>query len=149
MTKFKELIEKYVNGSSDEDMRKLTHKIDCFVEEVREMRPEMVDCFLMKIDLILNPSFTKETAKYAVSEMKNKDGTTGEHWDYNTTTHVLESKKYNFKPCDWYYVLNMIYSDYYKSGRSDETYIEMAFDFLEDKDSVENKAKRYYKAMHY
>ena len=43
----------------------------------------------------------------------------------------------------------MMYSDYYKQGRSDDTYVEMAYDFLADVDSAENKAKKYWKAMHY
>jgi hypothetical protein len=129
-------------------MEHLTHKVDHFVEEMREKYPDKVEHFLLKVDLLLNPHFTKETSKYAVSKMKNKDGTTGEHWNYDTTTKVLESKGYDFKPCDWYYVLNMIYSDYYKSGRSDETYIELACDFLDDEDAPDDKAKRYYKAMH-
>lgn len=40
-------------------------------------------------------------------------------------------------------------SDYYKSGRSDDTYIELAHDFLEDKDGTENKVKKYFKAMYF
>ena len=51
-------------------MIELAKKTDCFVEEVREHHPEMVDKFLMKVDLALNPDFTRETAKYAVSKMK-------------------------------------------------------------------------------
>lgn len=146
---YKELIKKFIDDASEEDMEMLTCKTDKFVEEVREKHPEMVEKFLLKLELVLSPSFSKDTAKYAVAKMKNKDGTTGEHWDYATTTKVLESKGYDFKPCDWYYVLNMIYSDYFKSGRSDETYIEMAHDFLSDEDSPENKAKKYWRAMHY
>ena len=144
---FRKLIDDYGRDGDIETMEHLTHKIDYFVEEVREKHPEMVDHFLIKIDLLLNPHFTKESSKYAVSILKNKDGSIGGHWDYDTTTRVLEAKGYDFKPCDWYYVLNMIYSDYYKSGRSDETYIEMAYDFLSDKDAPSDKAKRYYKAM--
>ena len=142
---YKELIKKYIDDASEYDMEMLTHKTDKFVEEVREKHPEMVDKFLMKIDLILNPNFTKESAEYAVSKMKNKDGSIGEHWNYNTTTKVLEAKGYDFKPCDWYYTLNMIYSDFYKQGRTDDTYVEMAHDFLADADGAENKAKKYYK----
>lgn len=149
MMTFQKLIDKYINEASEEDMHGLTHKMDCFVEEVREYHPEMVDKFLIKVDLVLNPNFTKETAQYAVSKMKNKDGTVGEHWNYDTTTKVLEAKGYDFKPCDWYYVLNMIYSDYFKSGRSDDTYVEMAYDFLTDVDAPENKAKKYWSGMNY
>lgn len=41
----------------------------------------------------------------------------------------------------------MIYSDFYKSGRTDETYIELACDFLNDKDAPDDKAKKYYLSM--
>jgi hypothetical protein len=144
---FQQLIDKYGRDGDIETMEHLTHKVDHFVEEVREKHPEMVEHFLIKVDLLLNPYFSKESSKYAVSKLKNKDGTTGEHWNKETTDRVLEAKGYDFNYCDWYYVLNMIYSDYYKSGRSDDTYIELAYDFLEDKDAPEDKAKRYYKAM--
>lgn len=144
---FQQLIDKYGRDGDIETMEHLTHKVDHFVEEVREKHPEMVEHFLIKVDLLLNPHFSKESSKYAVSKLKNKDGTTGEHWNKETTDRVLEAKGYDFNYCDWYYVLNMIYSDYYKSGRSDDTYIEFAYDFLADKDAPEDKAKRYYKAM--
>lgn len=77
--------------------------------------------------------------------------TMGEHWNYDTTEKVLYSKGYDFDDADWYYALNMIYSDYYKykSGRSDDTYIELAHDFLSDSDAPKNKAKRYFLAMCY
>ena len=144
MMTFKDLINEYVHDLSDDDMNMLTHKINWFVEKVKMTNPELVDKFLMKVDLIVNPHFTKETAQYVVSRLNNKDGTTGEHWNYETTMRVMEG---DFNEADWYYVLNMIYSDYYKSGRSDETYIGLAKDFLDDKDAPEGKAKRYYKAM--
>jgi hypothetical protein len=137
------MIDEYLEDSSEETMHKLTHKIDCFVEEVRESHSEMVENFLMKVDLLLNPEFTKETAKYVVSKMHNKDGSTGEHWDYETTTKVLKNRGYDFNPADWYYVLNMVYSDYYKPSRSDDVYIEFACDFLHDVDGPAHKAKKW------
>lgn len=144
---FKELMDRYIHELDTEDMEHLTHKIDWFVEKVREKEPELADKFLMKIDLLVNPHFTRETAEYVVSKFENRDGSVGEHWNYETTTKVLDSKGYDFRPCDWYVALNMIYSDFYRSGRSDDTYIEMAYDFLDDKDAPDDKMKRYYKAM--
>lgn len=145
---FKDLVFNYGRDGDTDSMEKLTHKIDWFVEKVKEKDPELVSHFLMKVDLLLNPCFTKETAEYAVSCMENKDGTKGEHWTYSDTTDVLKDLGYDFNEADWYYVLNMMYSDYYKSGRSDDTYFELAHDFLDDKDAPEGKAKRYYLAMH-
>lgn len=144
---FKKLIEKYLTSSKVEKMEHLTDKIDRFVEEVKINNKELAHEFLMKVDLLLNPNFTKETAKYAVSRMMNKDGSKGEHWDYETTSKVVELKNLNFEKADFYYVLNLIYSDYYKPNRSDDTYIELACDFLCDIDAPEDKAKRYYISM--
>ena len=42
----------------------------------------------------------------------------------------------------------MVRSDYYKDGQAPQYYADLAFDFLEDKDAPEGKAKRYYLAMH-
>lgn len=149
MMTFQKLIDEYGRTGNVETMEHLTRKMDRFVEEVREYHPELVEHFLVWVDIVLNPHFTKETAMHAVSKMKNKDGSIGGHWDYDTTTKVLKAKGYDFNPCDWYVALNMIYSDYYKTGRSDDTYIELAYDFLADKDAPEDKMKKYYKAMHY
>lgn len=143
MMKYHELVKHHIEDARYEDMVELVKETDCFVEKVREHHPEMVEDFLMKVDLILNSDFTKETALYVVSKMKNKDGTTGEHWNYDTTTKVLEAKGYDFKPCDWYITLNLIYSDYYKQGRTDDTYVELAHDFLADVDAPEHKAKKW------
>jgi hypothetical protein len=149
MNSFKEIVYKYGRDGKTESMEKLTEMVDEFIEDVKENHHDKVVEFLVQVDLLLNPHFTKHSAYYVVSKFENKDGSIGEHWNRETTDKVLESKGYDFNPCDWYYVLNMMYSDYYKSGRSDETYIELACDFLSDKDAPHDKAKKYYKAMHY
>ena len=147
MHSFKDLVSKYWRSAGLEDMECLAEKVDWFAEEVRKKDPELTEKFLIKIDLLLNPHFTEETAKHVVSKMLNKDGSVGEHWTYEQTSSVLKSEGFKFEEADWYYVLNMMYSDYYKSGRTDETYIGLAKDFLDDADAPEGKAKRYYKAM--
>lgn len=97
--------------------------------------------------------FTKEGAEKAVSKMKNKDGSTGQYWSLYDVEEVVKamnidwsSKKYNLY--DFYYVLNMERSDYYRANEAPQYYVERAIDFLEDKDAPEGKAKRYYVAMH-
>ena len=147
MNSFKDIVYKHGRSGKTEDMERLTEIVDEFVEDVKENHHDKVAEFLVQVDLLLNPHFTKWTAEYVVGKMENKDGSTGEHWSKETTDRVLKAKGYEFNPCDWYYVLNMMYSDYYKSGRSDDTYIELAHDFLDDKDAPKDKAKRYYKSL--
>lgn len=149
MTTFQELVDEYGRDGDIETMEHLTRKVNYFVEKVREKHPDMAEYFLIDVDLLLNPHFTKETAKKAVSEIKNKDGSYGEHWSHDITTKVMESKGYDFNTCDWYYVLNMTYSKHYKPGRSDEVYIELAYDSMTYKEAPKDVAKRYYKLMHH
>ena len=148
-TKFKMLIDEYGRDSETWKMELLTDKIDWFVSKVMEKDKELAEHFIMKVDLLLNPHFTKETAEYAVSHFDNKDGSRGAHWTYDQTSSVRKSKDLDYEEGDWYYALNMIYSDYYKSGRSDDTYIELAIDFLDDIDAPSCKAKKYYLGMKY
>lgn len=147
MAKYTEIVKKLAENATKADMETLTELTGNFLEKIREKEPE-VDKLITKIDLMLNPDFTKETAEYAVSKMKNEDGTEGGHWDYDTTTSVLKSKGYDFNPCDWYYVLNMVYSDYFAKDQPDEYYFKLAYDFLKDKDAPVGKAKKYFLAMH-
>jgi hypothetical protein len=58
----------------------------------------------------------------------------------------MNSKGYKFDPADWYYVLNMQYSDRYKQGKSSEDYIEDAYMFLDDIDAPHDIAKRWFLA---
>lgn len=101
--------------------------------------------------LVYGPHFDKETALMAVSEMKNVDGTMGEHWDMEQTTMAAKQSgivfnKYN--ECDFYYVLNMLYSDNYGVfGNDSNTYIQLAMAWLDDPDVPEGKAWRYYKKV--
>lgn len=82
MMTFYEIVDSYGRSSSVDVMEKLTHKVNWFTEKVKETNPELVDKFLTKVDLLLNPHFTRETAEYAVSKLENKDGTKGAHWSY-------------------------------------------------------------------
>lgn len=88
-----------------------------------------------------------------LARMKNKDGSSGAYWTLEDVEKVAASmgidwgcKNYNIY--DLYYTLNMVRSDYYKDGQAPQYYADLAFDFLEDKDAPEGKAKRYYLAMH-
>lgn len=93
--------------------------------------------------------FTKEGAEKAVSEMKNKDGSTGQYWSLADVENVAKTmgidwSKKSYNIYDLYYVLNMERSDYYEADQNPQYYVTRAFDFLEDKDAPEGMAKRYW-----
>lgn len=78
-------------------------------------------------------------------------GTSGGHWALEQTTAVAKSNEIEFKSFneyDWRYVMNMIYSDYYGSVQNDvDVYAKTSKKFLQDKDSKDGKAYRYWLAM--
>lgn len=152
---FKELIDYAVEyKNSSESMKKITCVIADFVECMEYEMPEKVSEFRSELEMAINgPHFTEFSAEKAVSEMKNDDGTTGEHWTIDETSTVAEAKNIDFEKkkfniYDWYYTMNMIYSDFYLLHRGDATKVsEMAILFLDDKDAPEGKAWIYYEAM--
>lgn len=122
------------------------------VEKSYDMSPDYIKDHLDEgIHCIENGyHFDAEKSRNAVSVMQNKDKSIGEHWDLDTTNTV--AKEYGvvlngFNEYDWYYVLNMVYSDYYREDADAKDYVYMAIDFLNDADAPDGKAYRYYKAM--
>lgn len=95
--------------------------------------------------------FDKDTAIEAVSGMKNVDGTKGEHWTITQTNEA--AKKFGitfdtYNQYDFYYVLNMMYNDYYNIFTDDvNSYIQIAVAWLDDPDVSEGKAWRYYRKV--
>lgn len=96
---------------------------------------------------------TEYTAEKAVAEMKNDDNTVGAHWSLDETTAVAEAKGIDFETkrynmYDWFYTMNMFYSDFFMLNRGDPTKVaEESVLWLDDKDAPEGKSYLYYKAM--
>lgn len=143
---YKEIVREYVESNDPVEMEMLTTLTDEFIHKVKDIKPELVDKYLWNLKMYLHPLKSRECAESIVAMFKNRDGSEGEHWDYDTTTKVLESKGYDFDACSWYWALNRSYSDYYNKEFSDSMYIELAVDFLTDPDSrypAKERAERY------
>lgn len=91
---------------------------------------------------------TKSNAEMWVQHMRNSDGSSGEHWDYNQTEQVRQQKGYKCDPVAFYAAMNMMYSDYCQAARdigcnTVDFYAAMAKAFLEDADAPSDKIERY------
>lgn len=85
----------------------------------------------------------------AVGQMQNADGTTGEHWTHEQTTSAAKNHGIvfdeDYNSWDWYYVMNMLYSDMSMLlGKDTTSYVKATEAWLEDKDVAPGKAFRYY-----
>lgn len=150
MSEFKEIISEYIKNGDIGDMTRLAHVLGCLMEEIESKHPDLYKKYMTKAKLANSHiEWDKEQAEYAVAHMKNKDGTTGEHWSFSKTTDELERRHWEFNPAEWYYVLNMIYSDHGSSGVSTEMCMEFAKDIITDVDAPACSTKRVYIAKHF
>lgn len=95
-----------------------------------------------------SPHFTEELAQEAVSEMLNDDGTKGAHYDLDKVKELIKEFKVDLGEnnlYDYFYTVNMIYSDYSKViGDKDKDIVDMANAFIFDEDGASGKAFRYW-----
>lgn len=105
---------------------------------------------MMKVHCVVyGAHFDEHTAKKAVAKMHNVDGTTGEHWSYEETSRLADQHNIQCK-ADWYYALNMMYSDLYKIyGNDVNMYAKIANAlYFDDPDMTEGKLFKAYIATH-
>ena len=139
--KIKKYIDQLVKTGSPDDMECLSDMLEDLVCDLKESDHEKYMQYKFKLHrLAYGEHLSEDMAKHWVSEMKNKDGTVGEHWSYEQTSTLAE--KHN--KCDFYAVLNMMYSDYYNPRFDTNTYVTLARDWLDDKDVGGGKTLKYY-----
>lgn len=140
---------------------KMEHATEEQKEHIWEVMEEMADAFKKSYpktykkyadklhDILCDHGLTEEEAKLAASKLQNKDGSYGAHWNEETIRKVVDTYPELAKCPFWtvYYVMNMIYSDYYDPTFSTATYVKLALSFMHDKDAPEDKVEKYIAAM--
>lgn len=82
--------------------------------------------------------------------LQNEDGTRGAHWTMEQAKQVLNQRKINCDPLEFWVALNVMYSDYapvfkkHGVGERVDIYADMAKAFLDDKDAAPDKLASYY-----
>lgn len=100
-------------------------------------------------ECIFGSHFDKYLAQKAVSKMKNVDGTSGEHWTLEQIESVMKSHKLDYNCFDFYYLMNMLYSDYEDIFSDNvDTYIKMACAYIDDPDADDGKVFRIWKSKY-
>lgn len=131
-----------------EKMEKLTKIVDKMHDKLKKHCPsEYYDMLAEMHCAVYGPHFDEHTAKMAVADMHNVDGTEGEHWTMEQTNPIADQQGITNK-CDFYYIMNMLWSDYYKVlGNDANLYIKMAKAYMEDPDGIEGKPFRMWLAQ--
>lgn len=85
-------------------------------------------------------TLTNTWPKKAASEMKNVDGTSGQHWTLEETTKVMDQNGVHANKYDWYYLMNMLHSDYsHLWGEDVAQYVKFAKAYINDPDAGAGK----------
>lgn len=140
-------IEEHPNKEELEN--KVDDTIEKYLNKIKRMDYHLYEEIIMDLYIdVYGEHFNKHMAHEAVSGMENEDGTTGEHWSLDETTRLMAQYKMTseyYNDYDFYYVMNMLYSDFYGVvGNDITTYLKLAKYWLCDKDVAEGKALRYY-----
>lgn len=102
-------------------------------------------CKAMKHLSGMHYEFTEEDARAWAKKMNPPA-----RWTMDQTTIVLRQKGYDHKPCEFYAVMNSLFSDYGKTVAKHgldkpDFWAEMAHDWLDDLDAEEGKVGRYFR----
>jgi len=152
-SEFLSLISKVIDiPSQPSTMKEIITILDEHLDEMCVLYPEIYSDIIEDIHIVVNgPYFDSESVAKAVASLQNEDGTVGPKWTITETTTAASSvgvifEKYNMY--DWYYVLNMVYSDYYNViGVNQPVYFELAKAWINDKDAPVGKAYLYHKMI--
>lgn len=137
----KVLIPKIFEEAKPENMECIEHVMIDMIDCLKIMDHDMYERVEYKLyKMVYGEHLSKELACKWVSKMENKDGTHGEHWTIEQTSQYAGA----YNKYDWYAVMNMMYSDHYNTKFDVNTYIELARDWLNDKDVGEGKTLDYY-----
>ena len=128
---------------------KVDSTIEKYLNKIKRMDYGLYEEIIMSLYVdIYGEHFNKQMAYEAVAQMENEDGTTGEHWSLEDTTRLMTQYKMTsewYNDYDFYYIMNMLYSDFYGVvGNDTTTYLKLAKYWLCDKDVAQGKALRYY-----
>lgn len=126
---------------------------DAVMKSVGEMRYSNQDAYikamLMMHESVFGKHFSENLAKHAVAEMENVDGSRGEHWTLAQTNQLLTSQNLKYNKYDFYYLLNMLHSDFSKIlGEDSKTYLNMAKAYIDDPDAKDSKVYCIWKSRY-
>ena len=150
MTTLRKIASKYKKFTNEESIWEVIDITDDLLNEVRKYKPQLVDDYFCDVEEELSPYFTIEESENAVAEFENFDGTHGAHWSYDEVMSFTKGKGIDFTTdkfheADYYFVLNMVYSDLGNIIKDVNTLSELALCKLNDVDFPVPFAKAYYK----
>lgn len=137
-------IRKIIESKNNVHMEKLSDIFEELLTELQHQDPTKYLEILYCLHILAYGNHLDEALAYDwVEHLQNKDGSTGEHWTYE------QSKQYAglHDTYDFYTILNTMYSQHYNSKFDTNIYVQLADDWLNDKNNSGGEALKYYFCM--
>ena len=133
----------HIDYTKPENKLKMNELLVELLDDSMEYDKGMYDYAKCEIyEIAYGKKLNEEMANKWVESMKDY----GKHWTMEETTNAMKSLGYNCDAIDYFVVANMMYNDYNDLVKDDEELaLKMAYDWLDDADSVENKLYEYWK----
>lgn len=136
------IIQTIIDNGKIEDMHELSDILEDVLEDLQNYNKDYykkyeMDLYEMAYGCVLN----EEMAEDIVSKMKPY----GEKWTIEQTENMQHDYQLNFRPTDFYVVINSAYNDFRDLFNDNiEMYIRYTNDFINDEDAVKDKVYLYY-----
>lgn len=143
MGKIKKYIEMIVDNGKREDMECLSDMLSDIIYMLKDEHYDKYEKYKMKLyGMAYGYQFNEEMAYEIVEDMKPL----GEYWDIKTTTEVKNQYNMNCDDYTFYVVMNSLANDYHDAISPDEveTYVKMAYAFINDEDAIKDKVWKYF-----
>ncbi len=138
-------VDRIVEHGDTAQMHELAHMFVKLVYNLKQTSPDWYKSIEYDLHVMAcGEHLNEHMARKWVCKMENADGTKGAHWTFEQTEAVKAQKAYTVDCWDFYAILNMVYSDYYKQGADVSYYTTLAMQWLSDKDVGHGKALKYY-----
>ena len=142
----KKYIEMIVDNGKKEDMECLSDMLSDVLHILKENHHDKYEKYKMKLyGMAYNYKFDEEMAHEIVENMKPL----GEVWDLATTTRVKSEYNLGVDDYTFYVVMNSLANDYHDAISTEEveTYIKMAYAFINDEDAIKDKVWKYFTTL--
>lgn len=141
--KIKEYINKIVDKSKHEDMEELSEMLEDLIYKMKEYDEKCYNKYKIKLyELANGKKLNEEMATDWVKSMLP----VGLYWTIDETTNAMKQMGYNCDKLEYWVLANMMYNDYYNIVKdNEELALKLAYDWLDDEDSVDDKLYEYWK----
>lgn len=140
------MLKEILNDATEQDLKNF---VSDFMARLECVMPQAYEELMLELHKnVYGSHFSKTLACKAVSELEDSNGNKGGKYSLEEVNKIRRDYNINLNENDFYFVINMLYSDYSKLLNNDlSLYVKMTCLFIEDEDAPEGKALKYYLSM--